>query len=68
MDPAKSTIVWNEANASKPPHGIVLVAMADGEVWTAFWDRQSSCWRYPSADRIYPTVTHWADFPPPPAS
>lgn len=42
----------------------VLIALADGEVWTGFMD--AGDWRYVSADLVGIEVTHWMDFPEPP--
>lgn len=44
----------------------VLIALDDGEVWTGYMDE--GVWRYVSADLIDSAkVTHWAEFPEPPA-
>jgi hypothetical protein len=43
----------------------VLIAMADGEVWTGYMD--GDVWRYVSGDPINASaVTHWMDLPPHP--
>jgi len=54
-----------DATVELPDEDItVLVALADGEVWTGF--RDAGEWRYVSADLIEARVTHWAEFPEPP--
>lgn len=44
----------------------VLIALADGEVWTGFHDGDDG-WRFVSADKVGSPVTHWMSFPEPPA-
>lgn len=58
---------WTPIADSLPDDNIcVLIALADGEVWTGFIDAGE--WRYVSADLIEGTVTHWMDFPAPPVA
>lgn len=65
MTAVPSTIVWVDSRKELPDDDItVLVALADGEVWTGFHD--AGQWRYVSADPIESEVTHWASFPEPP--
>jgi hypothetical protein len=55
-------VVWVDALRDLPSaDATVLVALADGEVWTGFYD--AGIWRYVSADAIDAAVTHWAAFP-----
>lgn len=62
---ANATVTWIDATAELPDHEMtVLVALADGEVWTGF--HEAGEWRYVSADNIETPVTHWAEFPLPP--
>jgi hypothetical protein len=42
----------------------VLIALADGEVWTGYV--MAGEWFYQSDDPIGVEVTHWMDFPAPP--
>lgn len=64
--PTPTTILWIEAKTELPDDDLqVLVALDDGEVWTGF--RDAGQWRYVSADLIEAGVTHWAEFPAPPA-
>jgi hypothetical protein len=66
-DPTYSSVFWKDATAELPDDDMsVLVALDDGEVWTGFHDY--GVWRYVSADAIDGTVTHWAEFPEPPAN
>lgn len=65
--PPASGIQWISTADQLPDDGLaVLVALDDGEVWTGYVDGVS--WRFVSADPIEGTVTHWADFPPPPSA
>lgn len=57
-----TTITWTKCSDDLPDDDIVvLLALADGEVWTGF--RDGDAWRYVSADLIETAVTHWADLP-----
>lgn len=44
----------------------VLIALADGEVWTGFHDGDHG-WRFVSADLVGSEVRYWMQFPEPPA-
>jgi len=58
-------VTWRRVDRSLPDDELtVLLALADGEVWTGF--RDAGQWRYVSADPIDAAVTHWAEFPLPP--
>lgn len=60
-----ATVTWVPATEALPDdEQTVLVALADGEVWTGFVD--AGQWHYVSGEFISPTVTHWAEFPEPP--
>lgn len=60
-----TTITWNSVARSLPDEDMtVLLALADGEVWTGFLD--AGQWRYVSADPIQEAVLFWAEFPAPP--
>lgn len=62
-----TTIEWKDASDELPDDDMtVLVALADGEVWTGFLD--AGRWCYTSGDPIYNPVRYWADFPDPPTS
>lgn len=57
--------IWNRVEDQLPDdEATVLIALADGEVWTGFLDAGE--WRYVSADLVEARVTHWAHFPNPP--
>lgn len=56
---------WTAASERLPDDDLcVLIAMADGEVWTGYHDADG--WYYVSADPVGSEVTHWAQFPKPP--
>ena len=60
------TTPWRACADGLPDDEVcVLIAMADGEVWTGFRDGDE--WRYASADPVGSEVTHWMHFPEPPA-
>lgn len=60
-----TTITWTKCSEQMPDDDIVvLLAFADGDVWTGF--RDAGVWRYVSADEIEAEVTHWCDLPPHP--
>lgn len=62
----QQNIVWVDAGKELPDDEMtVLIAFADGEVWTGFFD--AGDWRYVNADLVEPAVTHWAEFPDPPS-
>lgn len=64
--PSPCSTFWVDAAVELPDDDMaVLVALDDGEVWTGF--RDAGQWRYVSADLIEAGVTHWAEFPAPPA-
>lgn len=61
------SIVWKKVSDELPDDDVtVLIALADGDVFTGFLD--AGDWRYVSADLIDVPVTHWANFPYPPAA
>ena len=63
--PYVRTITWMEAKVELPDDDItVLIALADGEVWTGF--RDAGEWRFVTADLIESKVVWWAHFPNPP--
>ena len=65
-DDSPCSTFWVDAAVELPDDDMaVLVALDDGEVWTGF--RDAGQWRYVSADLIEAGVTHWAEFPAPPA-
>jgi hypothetical protein len=56
---------WNAVTVTLPDEDIcVLIALADGEVWTGYLD--DGVWCYLSADLISCEVTHWMNLPEPP--
>lgn len=57
---------WTAADERLPDDdATVLIAMDDGEVWTAYLD--AGQWRYVSGEPITAArITHWMDFPEPP--
>lgn len=58
-------IMWvNAANELPDDEMTVLVALADGEVWTGF--HLDGTWRFVSGEEISSQVTWWANFPEPP--
>jgi hypothetical protein len=62
---ARGVVEWVDAQDRLPDDDIcVLIAMADGEVWTGFYDPDG--WHYVSADPVGSEVTHWSHFPEPP--
>ena len=66
----KRVTVWHSAKTELPDdEQTVLIALSDGEVWTGFMD--AGDWRFVSAELVDQgegtKVTHWADFPAPPA-
>ena len=62
---ATSTNAWIDADIELPDdEENVLIAFADGEVWTGFRDGDN--WRYTSADLVTTEVTHWQRLPEPP--
>jgi hypothetical protein len=61
----ESNITWIPVAQRLPDDDMtVLLALADGEVWTGFLDADQ--WRYVSADPIQEAVLFWAEFPAPP--
>lgn len=65
MTAISQTIQWIASKDSLPDDDItVLIALADGEVWTGFHD--AGIWRFVSADAVTCEVEHWAAFPEPP--
>ena len=62
-----SNVCWTDPSILLPDDDMtVLVALADGEVWTGF--RDSGDWRFVSGDLIEARVIWWAEFPEPPKS
>ena len=58
---------WISTTTQLPDDDLtVLIALDDGEVWTGF--RDGDDWRYVSADLVMQPVTHWMQFPEPPAA
>lgn len=58
-------MIWIDAKKELPDDDLtVLISMADGEVWTGYFD--NGLWRFVSGDPAGVTVTHWMDFPEPP--
>lgn len=58
---------WIATSAQLPDdETCVLLATDDGEVWTGF--HLDGQWFYVSADIVERGVTHWMEFPEPPAS
>jgi hypothetical protein len=65
MDTNMGDRTWKRCADELPDDDMtVLLALADGEVWTGF--RDAGKWRYVSADLIEIEVTDWMDFPAPP--
>lgn len=61
------TMTWIATDVDLPDDDeTVLIATADGEVWTGFLD--AGQWRYVSADPVGVEVTHWMGFPEPPGN
>ncbi len=58
-------MTWTATASSLPDDDqTVLIATADGEVWTGY--HEADAWFYVSGDQIGQPVTHWMDFPEPP--
>ena len=63
--PPSCSVRWVDAHKELPDDEMtVLVALADGEVWTGF--HEDNQWRFVSADMIEAEVMYWAEFPEPP--
>lgn len=63
----QTAVVWRRPADELPDDEMtVLLALADGEVWTGFHDAGS--WRFVSADLIETEVLWWAHFPAPPGN
>jgi hypothetical protein len=54
-------MIWTKCSDAMPDDEItVLLALADGEVWTGYSDGER--WRYESGVTIELPVTHWMGF------
>lgn len=63
-----TALAWTDAAAALPDDDIlVLIALANGEVWPAF--RDYGRWCYCSGMPVEPArVTHWMHMPPAPGA
>lgn len=66
MITTQKIITWVDPAEDLPDDDItVLLALADGEVWTGYLD--AGAWRFVSGDPVEVHVSWWASFPDPPS-